>query len=114
MTSQPIKVMHIIARLNIGGAALYVIQLTSFLGAPEFESQLVCGMVGKDEGDMRYVADARGVPVTVIPSLGREISPIGDLATVYRLWRLMRRERPDVVHTHTAKAGLVGRVAARL
>jgi glycosyltransferase involved in cell wall biosynthesis len=114
MTSRPIKVMHVIARLNIGGAALYVIQLTASLGAPDFDSQLVCGVVGKGEGDMRYVADAKGLPVTVIPSLGREISPIGDLATIYQLWRLMRLERPDVVHTHTAKAGFVGRVAARL
>ncbi len=114
MRTRPIKVMHVIARLNIGGAALYVIQLTASLGAPDFDSQLVCGVVGKDEGDMRYIADQKGLPVTVIPSLGREISPIGDLATIYKLWRLMRRERPDVVHTHTAKAGFVGRVAARL
>ncbi len=112
--THPIKVMHIIARLNVGGAALYVIQLTSYLGAPDFESQLVCGVVGKDEGDMRYIADEKHVPVTTIPSLGRDISPLADLATTYQLWRLIRRERPDVVHTHTAKAGFVGRIAARL
>jgi glycosyltransferase involved in cell wall biosynthesis len=114
LSDRPIKVMHVIARLNIGGAALYVIQLTACLGTPDFESQLVCGVVGKDEGDMRYVADEKHLPVTVIPSLGREISPVGDIATIYKLWRLMRRERPDVVHTHTAKAGFVGRLAARL
>jgi glycosyltransferase involved in cell wall biosynthesis len=111
---QPIKVMHVIARLNIGGAALYVIQLTSSLAEPGYRSQLVCGLVGKSEGDMQYVADAKHSPVTIMPSLGREISPVGDLATVYKLWRLMRRERPDVVHTHTAKAGFVGRLAAWL
>ena len=111
---QPIKVMHVIARLNIGGAALYVIQLTSYLAEPGYRSQLVCGLVGKSEGDMQYVADDKHIPVTIMPSLGREISPVGDLATVFRLWRLMRRERPDVVHTHTAKAGFVGRLAAWL
>lgn len=112
--TRPLKVMHIAARLNIGGVAIYVIQLTAYLNAPDFQSQLVCGIVGKAEGDMRYLADEKGVPVTVIPSLGREISPIRDIATIYQLWRLIRRERPDVVHTHTAKAGFVGRVAAWL
>jgi glycosyltransferase involved in cell wall biosynthesis len=112
--TRPIKVMHIIARLNIGGAALYVIELVSRLKEAGYDSQLVCGLVGKDEGDMRYIADEKHLPVTVIASLGREISPIGDLLTIYRLWRLIRRERPDIVHTHTAKAGLVGRIAAWL
>src|SRR5437762_906995 len=107
MTRQikPIKVMHIIARLNIGGAAVYVIQLAAHLNEAGYESQVVCGQVGKAEGDMRYIADAKQLPLTIVPSLGREISLTGDLVTVYRLWRLIRRERPDVVHTHTAKAG---------
>jgi glycosyltransferase involved in cell wall biosynthesis len=106
--------MHIIARLNIGGAALYVIQLTERLGLPDYESQLVCGVVGESEGDMQYAAEQRKIPLTIIPSLGREISPTGDLKTIFQLWRLMRRERPNVVNTHTAKAGFVGRVAAKL
>jgi glycosyltransferase involved in cell wall biosynthesis len=110
----PIKVMHVIARLNIGGAALYVIQLTAQQKTLGCEASLVCGVVGPSEGDMQYIAAQKHIPVTVIPSLGREISPVSDLATVYKLWRIMRRERPDVVHTHTAKAGFVGRVAAKL
>src|SRR5882724_5889503 len=110
--NRPIKVMHIIARLNIGGAALYVIELVSRLKDAGYDSQLVCGVVGKNEGDMRYIADAQHLPITVIPSLGREISFLGDLKTIYQLWQLMRRERPNIVHTHTAKAGLVGRIAA--
>src|SRR5258708_9048888 len=112
--TQPIKVMQIIARLNIGGAAVYVIQLASHLESLGYECQLVCGQVGKDEGDMRYLADERQVPLTIIPTLGREISPISDLLTIFRLWRLIRREKPQIVHTHTAKAGLVGRLAAML
>lgn len=112
--TRPRKVIHIAARLNIGGVAIYVIQLTAYLNSLDFQSQLVCGVVGASESDMRYLADEKGIPVTVIPSLGREISPIRDIATIVRLWRLIRRERPDVVHTHTAKAGFVGRVAAWL
>lgn len=113
-TDRPLKVMHVIARLNIGGPAVYVIQLVDRLNASGCQAQIVCGTVGKDEGDMRYLADQKHLPLTVIPSLGREISPISDLATIYHLWRLMRHECPDVVHTHTAKAGFVGRIAAWL
>src|SRR5262249_45280988 len=109
-----IKVMHIIARLNIGGAAIYVIQLASHLNAMGYDCHLVCGQVSKSEGDMSYIADELHLPFKLIPSLGREISLIGDLLITYRLWRLIRQERPDIVHTHTAKAGFVGRVAARL
>jgi glycosyltransferase involved in cell wall biosynthesis len=106
--------MHIIARLNIGGAALYVIELIERLNASGYAGELVCGVVGANEGDMQYVADQKGVTVTVIPSLGREISPVSDLKTLFELWQIIRHERPDIVHTHTAKAGFVGRIAARL
>jgi glycosyltransferase involved in cell wall biosynthesis len=108
-STKPLKVMHIIARLNIGGAAPYVILLAQAQNA-----KVVCGVVGENEGDMRYLADQRGVNVTVVPSLGREISPLRDLLTIFTLWRIIRREKPDVVHTHTAKAGFVGRIAAWL
>lgn len=106
--------MHIIARLNIGGAAPYVILLTAAMGPPDYDSQLVCGVVSKTEGDMRYLADEKHVEVAVLPGMAREISPLRDLATIFSLWRMIRRERPDVVHTHTAKAGFVGRIAAWL
>jgi len=114
LAHRPIRVMHIIARLNVGGAALHVMLLAAEMRGAEFESSIVCGVVGADEREMRYVADARGVPVTSIPSLGREISLRRDLGTLLALYRLIRREQPDIVHTHTAKAGVVGRVAARL
>ena len=109
-----IKILHIIARLNVGGAALHVISMAARLGAPDFESKIICGVISSNEADMSYVAVAKQVPVTVIPELGRELSLRGDLLTLIKLYRLIRRERPDVVHTNTAKAGFVGRVAARL
>jgi glycosyltransferase involved in cell wall biosynthesis len=108
------KIIHLMARLNIGGTTPYVIQLIAAQRAMGHDSRLVCGMVGPGEGDMRYVADEHGVDVTILPSLGREISPLRDLRTLWQAWRILRRERPDVVHTHTAKAGFVGRVAAWL
>ena len=113
-SARPIRVMRIIARLNVGGPALHVALLTERLAPPDFESLLVCGHVGAHEGDMAYLLDARGITPRYIPQLGRELSPWRDLVTLFKLWRLMRRWQPDVVHTHTAKAGFVGRVAAWL
>ena len=110
--AQPIRVMRIIARLNIGGPTIHVTLLTAGLPAAEFRTTLVTGLVGEQEGDMSYFAYDAGIHPLVIPTLGREISLFQDIRTVIELIRLMRAERPHVVHTHTAKAGLVGRVAA--
>ena len=63
---------------------------------------------------MAYVAEELGVPVVTIPHLHREISPVRDLLATVRLARIIRAERPTILHTHTAKAGAVGRVAALL
>jgi glycosyltransferase involved in cell wall biosynthesis len=108
------KILHIMARLNIGGTTPYVIQLIAAQREQGHDSRLICGQVGPEEGDMRYVADQYSIQVTILPSLGREISVRRDLQTLLALWQIIRRERPDVVHTHTAKAGFVGRVAAWL
>src|SRR3990172_7705316 len=111
-TTRPIRILYVIARLNIGGPAIHVSLLSSRLGAPDYESLLVCGNIGPDEGDMRYFAQQHCVEPLVIPELGRELNPLRDLHTLWKLYRLMRKYRPDVVHTHTAKAGFVGRTAA--
>lgn len=112
--SQPIRIMRIIARLNVGGPALQVILLHEHLSPPDFENLLVCGQIDPHEGDMRYLADEKGITPVVIPDLGRSISPLRDLITIIKLYRLMRQYKPQVVHTHTAKAGFVGRIAAWL
>ncbi len=107
------KVMMIVARLNVGGVALNVLQTVHALQQHQnIEVILVHGKVGVQEGDMQYLAENLGVKTIVLPSLGRELSPKHDLNTLWQLYRLMRQHRPDVVHTHTAKAGFVGRWAA--
>ena len=107
------KVVRIIARLNVGGPARHVAWLEAGLRRRGVRSVLVAGVVAPGEGDMGYFAAGLGVEPIVIPEMSREISP-RDAVTVWKLYRLLRRERPDVVHTHTAKAGTVGRVAGLL
>src|SRR5215813_8907520 len=103
------KVLRIIARLNVGGPARHVVWLTDGL-KQEFETLLVAGVVPPGEDDMGYVARDAGVTPMILSEMSREIS-LKDAITVWKLYRLMVRERPDIVHTHTAKAGTVGRLA---
>ncbi len=109
-----VKVLRVIARLNVGGPALHVAYLTAGLRDRGYDTTLVAGTLARGEDSMAFVARGLDVQVVTIPELGREISPIRDLVATLRLARLIRRERPQIVHTHTAKAGTVGRVAAWL
>jgi glycosyltransferase involved in cell wall biosynthesis len=111
--AQRTKVVRIIARLNVGGPAKHVVWLTSGLEEAGYHSLLVAGSVPEGEEDMSYFADASGVKPLYIPEMSREIS-LKDAVTTWKLFRLLLRERPDIVHTHTAKAGTVGRVAGFL
>lgn len=110
---RPTKVIRIIARLNVGGPAKHVVWLTSGLRDAGYESLLVAGSVPDGEEDMSYFADQMGVRPHYIPEMSREIS-WKDGVTVKKLYRLLRQVKPDIVHTHTAKAGTVGRVAGFL
>jgi len=106
------KVVRVIARLNVGGPARHVVWLTAGL-REKCETLLVAGRVPPGEDDMGYFATANKVEPLVIPQMSREISP-KDLWTIWKLYRLFVSVRPDLVHTHTAKAGTVGRVAGLL
>ena len=105
------KVLRIIARLNVGGPARHVVWLTSGLDGREFESRLLAGTVPPGEEDMGYFAEQNGVTPRYIAELSRELS-VKDAISLIKVYREMRSFRPDIVHTHTAKAGTVGRVAA--
>ena len=104
------KIVRIIARLNVGGPAKHVVWLTSGLKEAGYRSLLVAGSVPEGEEDMSYFAEQLGVTPVFIAEMSREIS-LKDAVTTWKLFRLLLRERPDIVHTHTAKAGTVGRVA---
>jgi len=107
------KVIRIIARLNVGGPAKHVVWLTSGLKDAGFDTLLVTGKVPEGEEDMGYFAAEMGVIPRYFSEMSREIS-LNDAVTVWKLYRLFLRERPDIVHTHTAKAGTVGRTAGFL
>jgi glycosyltransferase involved in cell wall biosynthesis len=109
-----LSIVHAIARLNVGGAALSVIELAARQRARGHEVVIVAGTLADGEDSMEYVAEQMEVPVVWLPALQREISPRADLIAVRELRRSVVRRRADILHTHTAKAGTTGRVAASL
>lgn len=107
-----IRVLRAIARLNMGGPTLHVSYLAKGLEARGYDTTLVAGQLARGEDSMSYAADELGVEVVQIPELHRDLSPVYDPISVRRLVEEIRRVRPHIVHTHTAKAGAVGRLAA--
>lgn len=107
------KILRIIARLNVGGPARHVVWLTKDLQDAEFQSSLIAGTVPGGEEDMNYLAAENGIEPIYIEEMSRELSP-KDAVSLYKVFRELRKQRPDIVHTHTAKAGTIGRTAALL
>ena len=108
------RILRVIARLNMGGPALHVSYLTRGLDERGYSTTLVAGDLARGEDSMSFVADELGIDVLDVPELRREISPVSDPAAIRRLVREIQRVRPHILHTHTAKAGAVGRTAALL
>ena len=104
-----ISVVRVITRLNIGGPARQAVLLTDVLRPFGFETELVWGAEGAGEGRMDIPG---GVPNTHLPNLRRAVDPVRDVKTLRTLSRFLRTRRPQVVHTHMAKAGALGRIAA--
>ncbi len=111
--SSHMMVVRVIDRLNIGGPAKHVVWLTAGLSPDAFDTVLIAGTVPKGEGDMSYFAQSEGVDPLILPNMSRELS-LRDGLVILQLLRLFWRLKPQVVHTHKAKAGAVGRVAAWL
>ena len=108
---RPIRVLRIIARMNVGGPAWQVSILTRGLDRNRFENWLIAGDVGEGEADFIELRDP-DLPVVKIPALGRTIRFGDDLRALVAIRQAIRNYQPDIVHTHTAKAGLLGRIAA--
>jgi glycosyltransferase involved in cell wall biosynthesis len=108
-----IKVVHIVTRMNTGGVAVLISDLVLGLDPNTYDVQLITGKCSPDEED--YLR-ARGIDLEEIriDSMGRSLKPLLDLKTFLTLMKVLRRLNPDIVHTHTSKAGLIGRIAAKI
>src|SRR5205807_7188525 len=105
----------VITRLNVGGPAINAALLSARLDPDRFDTLLVAGSESPSEGSMLDLGRlAEGLAIRRVPALGREISPLDDLRALMSVTKIAREFRPDIVHTHLAKAGTIGRVAARL
>ncbi|MDO9355011.1 MAG: glycosyltransferase [Solirubrobacteraceae bacterium] len=110
--TEPIRVVRVIARMNLGGPAHHVSILGGGLPRDRYRSLLLTGQVKDGEESGEDLATERGADHRSLEALGPELSPVRDLRALIKLIRMMRAFRPDVVHTHTAKAGALGRLAA--
>lgn len=108
------RIMHVIARLNVGGAALSVLELAAGQRDQGHDVLVVAGTIPPGEASMENVAQELDVPHLHLPELTRELSPADDARATWRLRSLIRDRKPSVLHTHTSKAGATGRIAALL
>lgn len=109
--TEPIRILRVIARLNTGGPAIHVTLATAGLATAGYHTRLLAGDVADGESSMEWFAEEHGVRVERVDGLGREIR-LRDAGVVRALSQVLRDWRPHLVHTHTAKAGAVGRAAA--
>jgi glycosyltransferase involved in cell wall biosynthesis len=112
--SEPIRVLRVIARLNMGGPAIHVANLAAGLQTRGYQTTLVAGSIARGEDSMAFLAERLGVSVVSVPEIQREVSALHDARSVLRVAELIRTERPQILHTHTAKAGAIARAAAML
>jgi glycosyltransferase involved in cell wall biosynthesis len=111
LADRPIRVLRVIARMNVGGPAWQVSVLTRGLENAGFTTELVCGEISEGEADFLALRDPQ-LEVTRVETLGRSLSALDDVRAFFKLVKIMRETRPHIVHTHTAKAGVLGRLAA--
>src|SRR5712692_6480844 len=103
------RVARIITRLNVGGPSIQAVTLSERLSARGIETLLIHGRLGAGEGDMHYLLSDDRVRTKYIAALQRPVAPLQDAVALAQVFRALRRFRPQIVHTHMAKAGTVGR-----
>ena len=113
MAKQPVKVLQIIARMNVGGPAVIVADLMRSIDFSKVEQVLITGYCDSDEADYLETV-ATDIKATRIAGLGRSVSLVADIRAFFALVAMIKKIAPDVIHTHTAKAGVLGRLAAIL
>lgn len=109
--SDKIRVLRILNRFNVGGPVWNVALLTKYL-PDTYETKLVGGKAGAHEGDAEEILSILQIKATIIPSISREVSFVQDIKACIELRKVIRNFQPNIVHTHTSKAGFLGRIAA--
>ena len=109
------KILRIITRMNVGGPSIHVTLLSRIL-EPEYKTKLVYGAVEESEKDMEYLFSGHDFEYDRIQvkSLKRSINLFSDFRTLITLLTIIKKFKPDIVHTHHGKAGMLGRIAAFL
>jgi len=110
--ARPLRVLHIITRMIVGGAQENTMLSCALIDRTRFPSEILCGPQTGSEGELISECRARGVPVHIEPLMVRQLDPVRDTIAFFRLTAFLRREKYDIVHVHTSKAGIVGRFAA--
>jgi len=106
-----IKVLRIINRFNLGGPTYNAAYLTKYLPS-EYETLLVGGVAEKHEADSLHIVRSLNIEPIILPEMSRSIHPLNDWKAYFKLRKIIKQFRPDIVHTHASKAGLLGRLAA--
>ncbi len=111
---RPIKVLHLITRLIVGGAQENTISTARLLDPQRFEVEVICGPQTGSEGSLIEEALQSGVKLSILPELVRELSPVKDFIALVKLFFILRKKKFSILHTHSSKAGILGRLAAKL
>lgn len=105
------KILRIINRLNLGGPTYNAAYLTKHL-SDKYETLLLAGMKDETEASSQYILDEMGIQPQYISSMHRSLNPLNDIKAYFKILKIIRQYRPDIVHTHAAKSGALGRLAA--
>jgi len=109
-----IKVINPITRLIVGGAQETVIETCAYINSERFATQIISGPQTGPEGELISEVHNKGISLTIVPEIVREVNPVKDLVATLKLVNIFRREQPHIVHTHSSKTGIIGRWAARI
>jgi len=114
MTPTPVPVLHIITRLIVGGAQENTMYTAALLNKSAFQVEMISGPQTGSEGSLIEEVRGRGIPLTILPDVLRQVKPLHDLRALFQIAHRLRGGNYPIVHTHSSKAGILGRLAARL
>mgnify|MGYP006339761537 FL=1 len=107
------KILRILNRFNVGGPTFNVAYLTKYL-SDEYTTVLIGGEREESEASSEYILKELDIPYTIVPDMKRSISLKNDIKALREIISIIKKEKPDIVHTHASKAGMLGRLAAKI